>query len=171
MKILNGASPGKVFYDDLQNWYRELFKPVVQAGILEASQLAGYRNHPVYISEAMHIPPPSEAVLDSMKTLEKLLLDEKSAAVRAVLGHFMFVFIHPYMDGNGRIGRFILNLMLVSGGYNWTVIRVSERSRYMEALETASVHSNIRPFAEFILSEMNYWNERYAYLPIRGELI
>ena len=159
-KVLGGAESGKVFYDDIQNWYRELFKPVVQAGILKAGDLAGYRNHPVYISGARHVPPPAEAVLDSMKTLEKLLLEEKSAAVRAILGHFIFVFIHPYMDGNGRIGRFILNLMLVSGGYNWTVIRVSERSRYMAALESASVDGNIVPFTEFVLSEMKYWKEQ-----------
>lgn len=156
-KVLKGDSSGKVFYDDLQNWYRELFKPAVQAGILEANQLAGYRNLPVYISGARHVPPPAGAVLDSMKTLENLLQDETSAAVRAVLGHFIFVFIHPYMDGNGRIGRFILNLMLISGGYNWTVIRVSERNRYMETLEVASVDGDIRPFAEFALSEMKYW--------------
>ena len=37
-------------------------------------------------------------------------------AVRAVLGHFFFVYIHPYMDGNGRMGRFVLNAMLASGG-------------------------------------------------------
>ncbi len=153
-KILQGAKSGQVFNDDLQNWYRELFKPVVQAGILNAADLAGYRNHPVYISGARHVPPPAEAALDCMKTLEKLLLDEESAAVRAVLGHFIFVFIHPYMDGNGRIGRFILNLMLVSGGYDWVVIRALNRSQYMAALETASVSGNIIPFTKFILSEM-----------------
>lgn len=163
-KVLTSENSGKVFNDDIQNWYRELFKPVVQAGILEAIQLAGYRNHQVYISGARHVPPPADAVLDSMKTLEKLLSEEESAAVRAVLGHFIFVFIHPYMDGNGRMGRFILNLMLVSGGFNWTVIRVSERKKYMEALEAASVEGNIKPFAEFVLSEMTYWSERTAKL-------
>jgi Fic family protein len=62
-----------------------------------------------------------------------------SAAVRAVLGHFVFVFIHPDSDGNGRIGRFLMNLMLASGGYNWAVIRVERRKEYMTALEKASV--------------------------------
>lgn len=154
-KVLDGEPAGKVFYDDLQNWYRELFKPFVQTGILNPAQLAGYRNHAVYISESRHIPPSWDSILDCMETLEKLLQQEKSAAVRAVLGHFIFVYIHPYMDGNGRIARFLLNLMLISGGYNWTIIHVSERNRYMDALERASVHGDIKPFAEFILSEMN----------------
>jgi hypothetical protein len=38
-----------------------------------------------------------------------------------------------YMDGNGRIGRFLMNVMLASGGYPWTVIPVSDRNAYMNA--------------------------------------
>lgn len=49
-----------------------------------------------------------------MPVLFDLLKNESHPAVRAVLGHFFFVFIHPYMDGNGRMGRFILNDMLAS---------------------------------------------------------
>jgi Fic family protein len=62
--------------------------------------------------------------------------------VRAVLDHFIFVYIHPYMDGNGRMGRFIMNLMLVSGGFNWTVIRVDRRTEYMTALEKDSTQED-----------------------------
>jgi len=40
-----------------------------------------------------------------------------------VLGHFIFVYIHPYMDGNGRVGRFLMNAMMASGGYLWTSYR------------------------------------------------
>lgn len=156
-KVLARQNPGEVFNTDIQTWYRELFKPVVQAGLLAPGDLAGYRKSQVYISGARHVPPPHEAVLDSMSMLEELLKKETSAAVRAILGHFIFVFIHPYMDGNGRIGRFIMNLMLISGGYNWTVIRTSERSKYMAALEKASVDCNIKPFTEFVASEMAYW--------------
>ncbi|WP_366635422.1 Fic family protein [Aquisalimonas sp.] len=41
--------------------------------------------------------------------------------MRAVLGHWLFGSIHPYPDGNGRMGRFTMNAMLASGGYPWTV--------------------------------------------------
>jgi Fic family protein len=67
-----------------------------------------------------------------------------------VLGHFVFVYIHPYGDGNGRMARFLMNSMLASGGYPWTVIRVEDRDSYMASLEQASVNGNIEPFAEFI---------------------
>jgi Fic family protein len=56
------------------------------------------------------------------------------------------------MDGNGRMGRFLLNLMLASGGYPWTVVPVGDRRTYMEALESASVREDIIPFADFLAS-------------------
>ena len=74
-----------------------------------------------------------------MDALFKCLREEPHAGVRAVLGHFIFVYIHPYMDGNGRLGRFLMNVMFASGGYPWTVIEVSHRNEYLKTLEAASV--------------------------------
>lgn len=155
--IVHKTDPAQVFSDDLQTWYRQLFTPLAQAQLLKAEDLAGYRNNQVYINGSRHVPPPVSAVLDCMETLEKLLKNESSAAVKATLGHFIFVYVHPYMDGNGRIGRFLMNLMLISGGYNWTVIRTSERMKYITALEEASTKGNIIPFAKLLSSEMEHW--------------
>jgi fido (protein-threonine AMPylation protein) len=66
------------------------------------------------------------------------------------IGHVVFVYIHPYVDGNGRIGRFLMNTMLTVGGCSWTVVPVGKRRHYMAALEQASVEKNIVPFAQFI---------------------
>lgn len=152
--VLNGGDPAALAKKHLQDWYRALFSASIQAGILEAVDVAGYRNRPVYIRGSNHVPPPSDALMDCMETLFDLLEKETSAAVRAVLGHFTFVFIHPYPDGNGRVGRFLMNLMLASGGYPWTVIRLIQRNVYMNALEQASVHKDIAAFADFIAGEM-----------------
>ena len=103
----------------------------------------------------MHVPPAAAEVRNGMQTLFELLKNEESAAVRAVLGHFIFVFIHPYIDGNGRMGRFIMNAFLASGGFNWTIIPVERKSEYLSALEAASVRKQIRTFAEFIASCMD----------------
>lgn len=153
-EILAGLPAPPLVSRDLPAWYRALFSPSVQAGLLPAYALAGYRNRPVFIRGSEHVPPPHEAVPELMDTLFALLAAEPSAGVQAVLGHFLFVYIHPYSDGNGRIGRFILNSLLAAGGYPWTVIRVEHRKAYMAALENASVRHDISDFTRFVAAEM-----------------
>ena len=150
VKVLGGRNPGGVGRDDHAEWYQRLFGPSVTAGIIRAADLAGYRSGPVYIRRSMHVPPPREAVRDCMPAMFDLLEGEAVPAVRVVLGHFIFVYIHPYLDGNGRMGRFLMNVMLASGGYPWTIIPVERRNEYMGALESASVRQDIRPFAAFV---------------------
>ncbi len=148
--VLEGNNAGNVAFNDHSTWYRELFSPSVTAGILKPSDLAGYRNDQVYIKGSMHTPLNPNAVRDAMPVLFDLLKEESEPSVLAVLGHFMFVYIHPYMDGNGRIARFLMNVMLASGGYSWVVIPLEKREEYMSALEEASVEQNISNFAKFI---------------------
>jgi fido (protein-threonine AMPylation protein) len=149
-KILKGANAGKISDEEHQNWYRELFGPSVVAGILKPGDLAGYRTNQVYIGGSKHVPLNISALRDVMPLLFELLSNEPEASVRAVLGHFIFVNIHPYMDGNGRMGRFLMNVMLSSGGYPWTVTPVEKRDEYMRCLEMASVKGDIVPFAKFV---------------------
>jgi len=155
-KVLkNNNNPGKIVEHDRGGWYRELFQPSVSAGILKLSDLAGYRNGPVYIRGSMYVPPRYDLIRDLMPAFFNLLRKEKEASVRVVLGHFFFVYIHPYMDGNGRIGRFLMNVMLASGGYPWTIVPLERRNEYMSALEKASVDQNIAPFCKFLASCMD----------------
>jgi Fic/DOC family len=149
-KVLTGANPGAVSHEDHGDWCREMFAPSVKAGLLRTADLAGYRNDQVYIRRSMHVPPRHEAVRDCMPAFFDLLKEEPEPSVRVVLGHLVFVYIHPYMDGNGRIGRFLMNLMLAAGGYPWTVIPLEKRNHYMAALESASVEQDITPFAMFL---------------------
>ena len=149
-KVLSGENAGQVLDVDHGGWYRELFAPSVAAGILKPSDLAGYRNGPVYIKNSQHVPLNRDALRDAMPAFFELLEEEPEASVRTLLGHFIFVYIHPYIDGNGRMARFLMNTMLASGGYPWTIIEVKERKVYMEALEEASVRHNIKDFAEFV---------------------
>ncbi len=153
-KVLEGAEAGEIVENDLSDWYRSLFAPSVTAGIINAAQLAGYRNSPVYIRKSQHVPMSVDAVRECMPVFFDLLKSETSAPVRIVLGHFIFVFIHPYPDGNGRIARFLMNVMMAAAGYGWTVIQVEHRDDYMAALEAASVEEDIRPFTAFIAGMM-----------------
>jgi hypothetical protein len=149
-KILSGEDAAKVIDYDHSNWYRALFAPSVTSGLLDASDLSGYRNRPVFIKNSLHVPLSKEALRDTMPILFELINKEENVAMKAVLGHFIFVYIHPFIDGNGRIARFLMNTILSTGGYPWTIIKVENRDQYMQALESASTKKDIRPFAQFI---------------------
>jgi hypothetical protein len=149
-QVLANKNAGTVAEHDHRSWYRELFGPIVTAGILKPADLAGYRTGSVHIRRSMHSPPRTESVQELMPAYFELLQNEPEPAVRVVLGHFMFVYIHPYFDGNGRIGRFLMNVMTASGGYPWTIIPLDRRDDYMSSLEAASVDGDIQPFADLL---------------------
>ena len=150
--VLAGEDAAEMYVKGHQTWHFQLFEPCVRAGIIKASDLLGYRSHQVYIRNSMHVPLNPEAVLDAMETLGTLMKEEESVLVRAILGHFFYVYIHPYMDGNGRTARFVMNSQLVTGGYPWVVVPVERRQEYMAALEKASVEEKIGDFAIFVKS-------------------
>lgn len=149
-RVLAGENPGHVADEDHGDWYREMFSPGVQAGLAQMKDLAGYRDGQVYLRGSTHVPLNCDAVRDAMPVFFEMLAQEPEPSVRIVLGHFIFVYIHPYMDGNGRTGRFLMNVMMAAGGYPWTVIPVEQRSSYMAALEAASGRQDIVPFADFL---------------------
>ncbi len=148
--VLAGAPAGELVGQTHHDWYRQLFQPFVAAGALPASALAGYRTIPVYLRGSRYVPPRWDAVRDAMPELFALLASEPEPAVRAVLGHWLIGYIHPYPDGNGRIARFLMNVMLAAGGYPWTIVRVDDRERYLSALEALSVDDDPVPFATLL---------------------
>ena len=120
------------------------------AGLVPASALAGYRNGPVFVRGSRHVPPRWETVRDAMPAYFDLLESEAEPSVKAVLGHWLFGYIHPYADGNGRMARLVMNAFLASGGYPWTVIHVDDRDACLAALERASIDQDMEPFARFV---------------------
>lgn len=159
-KVLAGENPGALARTAHREWYRELFRPFVTAGLIAPAALAGYRNDAVHIRASRHVPPRREVVRDAMPALFDLLESESEPSVRAVLGHWMLGYVHPYADGNGRMARFLMNTMLASGGYPWTVIRVEDRDEYMSALESASVDLEIGPFVRLVADRVRWSMEQ-----------
>ena len=166
-EIIAGANAGALVRTAHKNWYGELFQPCVAAGLIPASALAGYRNDAVYLRTSRYVPPRWEAVRDAMPALFDLLEREAEPGVRAVLGHWLFGYIHPYPDGNGRMARFVMNAMLASGGYPWTVIRVEDRDAYLAALDRASIDADIAPFTSFIADRVQ-WSMEQVVQKVRG---
>lgn len=149
-EIVGGAEAATLVRPGHREWHRELCQPCVAAGLIAPAALAGYRRDAVYLLTSRYVPPRWETVGEAMEALFDLLESEDEPCVRAVLGHWLFGYIHPYPDGNGRMARFLMNAMLASGGYPWTVIRVEDWRRYLDALDRASLAQDIRPFARFI---------------------
>jgi hypothetical protein len=164
-KVLAGGNAGAIARADHREWHRELFEPCVVSGLIPASVLAGYRHDAVYLRNSRYVPPRWEAVRDAMPALFDLIEAESEPSVRAVLGHWLFGYIHPYPDGNGRIARFLMNVLLASGGYPWTVVRVEDRTEYLNALDRASIDVDASPFAKFIAERVR-WSLKKAIRPV-----
>lgn len=140
--------------DFIKDTYSNLFKPSTDAGIVEVDyySLTTYRNMPVYIRGARYAPPSCEKLPELMAGYVKIVSNVKNPVVRAILAHYFFVTIHPYLDGNGRTGRLLMNYLLISAGYSWVTIKKEQWDEYFEALAKAQLDEGILPFGEFILT-------------------
>ncbi len=108
-----------------------------------------YRNENVVISGAKHVPPKHFGIGDLMQKLMAEYKNEWKAfhpIVRATLIHGEFVKIHPFIDGNGRTSRLLLNFELLKNGYIPIIIKNKERARYYDVLDLAHTSMNYEPF-------------------------
>jgi len=112
-----------------------------------------YRSENVVISGAKHIPPKHYEIGDLM---QKLMVEyqnewkEFHPVVRATLIHGEFVKIHPFIDGNGRTSRLLLNFELMKNGYPPIIIKNEARARYYDVLDLAHTTMNYEPFIELV---------------------
>lgn len=111
-----------------------------------------YRKENVTIKGATHIPPDYLKVSELM---EKLILtyntwSEYHPIIQAALLHGELVKIHPFVDGNGRTSRLLMNLVLMNNGYNPVIIKKESRLKYYEALDKAHTTGNYTDFVKLV---------------------
>ena len=111
-----------------------------------------YRSENVTIKGATHIPPDFVKVPELM---EKLILNYKTwnkyhPIIQATLLHGELVKIHPFVDGNGRTSRLIMNLDLMKYGFNPVIIKKENRLQYYEALDKAHTTKDYTDFIKLI---------------------
>lgn len=111
-----------------------------------------YRKENVTIKGAIHIPPD---YLKIPELMEKLILTYNTWSgyhpiVRASLLHGELVKIHPFIDGNGRTSRLLMNLDLMNSGYNPVIIKKESRLKYYEALDKAHTTGNYTDFVKLV---------------------
>lgn len=111
-----------------------------------------YQKENVTIKGATHIPPDYLKVPELM---EKLILtyntwSEYHPIIRAALLHGELVKIHPFIDGNGRTSRLLMNLDLMNSGYNPVIIKKESRLKYYEALDKAHTTNDYTDFVKLV---------------------
>lgn len=118
-----------------------------------------YRKVQVLISGDKHVPPQPYLV---SKEMEELFIwynenKEKLYPVRlAAEMHERLITIHPFIDGNGRTARLLMNLILLQSGFPIAILKGDTESRlnYYNALETAQLEGNKQPFIDFIIENL-----------------
>ena len=112
-----------------------------------------YRKSRVYITGSEHIPPQPKDVPYFMKEFVARLPKLKAAnhpVIYAALAHKEFVTIHPFVDGNGRVARLLMNLILLQAGYLIAIIPPVLRRQYINSLEKAQVAKNDTDYLKLI---------------------
>ena len=111
-----------------------------------------FRTVPVYIRGANMTPPPASQVESLMHEWIAWINGpgiDYEPVIRAAIAHHGFEAVHPFADGNGRVGRLLLNLMLMREGYPPALLLRDWRTRYIQALDTANT-GNYSPLANII---------------------
>ncbi len=143
----------------------QLDRPIVQTDVSQIHKLvltgvddqeAGkYRTAEVKISGSDYSPPRPEEVAIQMMGLSDWLksstetIDDENAIPIACAAHAWLAQIHPFIDGNGRTARILMNLLLMRGQYPIAIISKEERTRYYDALEESQV-ANLSPFVNLV---------------------
>lgn len=115
-----------------------------------------YRSVPVRISGSTVVLPNPRKVPELMGAFIKWLRASKTHPVRlAAEAHYRLVTIHPFVDGNGRTARLLMNMILLMTGYPAAIIRKRDRLAYINALETAQTGGPIDDYHKLIAQAVN----------------
>lgn len=111
-----------------------------------------YRAVPVRIAGSRAIMPNPLKVPDLMADFIKWLNQQKyeNPAEIAAETHFKFVSIHPFVDGNGRVGRLLMNFILIKNNYPPAIIRKEDRNKYINSLEKGQITGKLDEYFEII---------------------
>ncbi len=120
---------------------------------VDADQAGQYRSIQVYISGTEYIPPSPEDVPHLMKHLADQIRSSQSVLhpiELAAMAHKRLADIHPFIDGNGRTARLLMNLVLVNAGYGVVSVPPVLRNDYINALSDSRRLNDMEPFCKLI---------------------
>jgi Fic family protein len=127
---------------------------------IEPASAGRFRSERVLIRGTRFVPPASrnfDVLLPAL--LQRTTRSELHVAMRAAELHYNLVAVHPFIDGNGRTARLMMNHLLLASGYPFAIIEVQTRAKYLEALEAAN-GGRCLPFAAFVIGSIQTSIER-----------
>jgi len=136
---------GEIRMQDIVEIHRRVigYSDPLEAGMFRRTQ--------VFVGD--HIPPHADHIEVLMKSFISWLNSPEAIGMHpvrlAALAHYKLVYIHPFVDGNGRTSRLLMNLILMQHGFPPVIIRKQDRLQYYQHLVTAN-DGDIRPFIRFI---------------------
>lgn len=149
----------------LQTQITKIFICKLNASLLSKSKMEWniydqYRKENIEIIWTSHIPPRFEDVESYMNQymgyINEMPVNNLCDVIKqAIIAHSIFVYIHPFKDGNWRTARFIMNYLLWVNKFNWVTISSRDRDDYFKCLQEVSENENIIPFTEFIINQIN----------------
>ncbi len=125
---------------------------MITRGILESA--GRYRTEQVWIGGARHIPPQPAKIVPLLDAAFAEIPAIREPVLRSIYLHHRIAYVHPFLDGNGRVARLAANLALLSARYPPIVLRVSDRLRYYKYLQAAD-DGDLLPFASFVLRALD----------------
>jgi Uncharacterized conserved protein len=134
---------------------------------IDSKNAREYRTTNVLISGSIHRPVEHFLVSEKMKDLIEWYKDNKKKLHPIELAaefHFRYVYIHPFIDGNGRSARLLMNLILMRNGYPISVIKNEDRDEYMKALEIASTTGDTKDFINMVANAVDKSLDTYLYI-------
>ena len=138
---------------------------IVLKGI-DAENAGRYRTENVIISGATHIPPESMMIPELM---EKLIYrydewkEKYHPIIVSALLHAEFVKIHPFIDGNGRTARLLMNFEAMKNGYPPIIIKTEERHKYYDALDKGALTGDYTDFVKMVAKEAEEMMDLYSF--------
>lgn len=130
--------------DDILSIHKTILKG------LDDTNAGRYRNVQVRISGSNVVLPNSVKVYKLMKELAYYLQTEKPSIDKAIIAHLQLVSIHPFIDGNGRTARLLMNLLLLKNGKPPLIIRPRDRKRYLQVIEKAQLTEDRADYMGFM---------------------
>lgn len=148
MKYINTtllSRTGTITVSDILEIHRRVL------GYVDPVEGGRLRTNQVFVGH--HIPPHPQDLQRHMQELVQWLNSEEALQLHpveyAALAHYKLVYVHPFVDGNGRTSRLLMNLVLMQARYPPITIRKEQRAEYYSALDTAN-EGDVRPFIRFI---------------------